>query len=676
MTSLLGGNSILHIANRLGGLKKEMPNEGLDPEGTPSPTPSVVVRQVTPLSETIAFSEIAVTESPLPSLSMPPLPPRNDESNVVMSLFKDKETFTTSPSTSESATSGGGGDTTTLVSTPMDFNAAISHIQQQINIAQSQHVQNDSKDLLPGYSPWMRNAGRKKSHPVWEFFKDLKDTNGVGGVICLHCSWQGDDRSPNNLRTHLKKFHSSDGVFARFSEKLAQLTSRRKLLRKLEGPVDCSIVSHGSSGSSWLTRLQLTRSLQVLLSLTVFVHTRSMDVSPSTSSMADEIIAADVLSSLLNPCESPSDVKKKHQKSTKACKKSSEIWDHYRLLNENQNVECVYCWKVLKRGDSSTKSMWGHMTAFHQDVLDDKQSRKKLRVMAVEPLERKKFSAGDGDTPTQPYVKRARAGGNSQAAPPTDSVALAFQQLQSASQSFFVFQLSNPFNFLENLPKSSEVINISAGYPVEDEEQENVHEEIQAGSSGGSLAGDAASPLHEDPATSGGSPSVTSTNHLSAFMNMATNPLMWNAMLGACDAVVGGAIATYTWNRSPLPWPTKPSILSGSANWANTSTHGSAFSLNDGQCVSMLMKMALDLDLTLSYHKRRGDIELCFESNRTAEKSGGRGKVLCLSDMGREIRVIERVNGTPTDTEMWTKTDFNQFHWAIRGKCQKVLVKG
>ncbi|KAJ1358395.1 hypothetical protein KIN20_016806 [Parelaphostrongylus tenuis] len=564
MTSLLGGNSILHIANRLGGLKKEMPNEvktfhynhidrpippeirisvdcfeiidsfqfteagdyplrrpgklhsttirgfekirleqrsttivktkhrltaaqprrenpkafvgfgcwgnesnvgsaeiRLDPEGTPSPTPSVVVRQVTPLSETIAFPGIAATESPLPSLSMPPLPPPNNESNVVMSLFKDKETFTTSPSTSESATSGGVNEPTTLVSTHIDLNAAISHIQQQLNVTQSQHIQNDVKDLLPGYSPWMRNAGRKKSHPVWEFFKDLKDTNGVGGVICLHCSWQGDDRSPNNLRTHLKKFHSSDGVFARFSEKLAQ-------------------------------------------------------------------------------------------------------------------------------------------------------------------------------TPTQPYVKRARAGGNSQTAPPSDSVALAFQQLQSASQ------LGNPFNFLENLPKSSEVINISAGYPVEDEEQENAHEEIQAGSSGGSLAGDTASPLREDAATSGGSPSVTSTNHLSAFMNMATNPLMWNAML------------------------------------VNTSTHGSAFSLNDGQCVSMLMKMALDLDLTLSYHKRRGDIELCFESNRTAEKSGGRGKVLCLSDMGREIRyrVIERVNGTPTDTEMWTKTDFNQFHWAIRGKCQKVLVKG
>ncbi|VDO86781.1 unnamed protein product [Haemonchus placei] len=28
MTSLLGGSSILHIANRLGGLKKEVPSEG------------------------------------------------------------------------------------------------------------------------------------------------------------------------------------------------------------------------------------------------------------------------------------------------------------------------------------------------------------------------------------------------------------------------------------------------------------------------------------------------------------------------------------------------------------------------------------------------------------------------------------------------------------------------
>ncbi|KAI1698040.1 BED zinc finger domain-containing protein [Ditylenchus destructor] len=70
---------------------------------------------------------------------------------------------------------------------------------------------------------WMRSAGRKKSHPVWTFFSDLRDLHGVGGVICLHCNWSGDDRSPNNLKTHLKRFHHDDGVYHRFTKALAQL---------------------------------------------------------------------------------------------------------------------------------------------------------------------------------------------------------------------------------------------------------------------------------------------------------------------------------------------------------------------------------------------------------------------------------------------------------------------
>ncbi|VDL80440.1 unnamed protein product [Nippostrongylus brasiliensis] len=55
--------------------------------------------------------------------------------------------------------------------------AAAQHQQQTPQHSSGQ--QNDVKvsELLPGYSPWMRNAGRKKSHPVWEFFKDLKDTS-------------------------------------------------------------------------------------------------------------------------------------------------------------------------------------------------------------------------------------------------------------------------------------------------------------------------------------------------------------------------------------------------------------------------------------------------------------------------------------------------------------------
>ncbi|ETN68244.1 hypothetical protein NECAME_15936 [Necator americanus] len=276
MTSLIGGNSILHIANRLGGIKKEVPNEGqsaeesiftgflpkrLDSESAPSPTPPVV-RQPTPLSATTAtFSEV-----PANTAGSPAPPPANDESAMIMSLFKEKDTFTASPSTSESATCG---DSSGLITTHIDINSAISQMQQHIAAVQQQHnIQNNDLSTLPqkrGFGAFMKNLNEKikldflvcleiveslrqlclhawprrvprgappglrgRSHPdpgqsnEYRGYQS-KEIDGVGGVVCLHCSWQGDDRSPNNLRTHLKKFHSSDGVFARFSEKLAQV---------------------------------------------------------------------------------------------------------------------------------------------------------------------------------------------------------------------------------------------------------------------------------------------------------------------------------------------------------------------------------------------------------------------------------------------------------------------
>ncbi|GMT20027.1 hypothetical protein PFISCL1PPCAC_11324, partial [Pristionchus fissidentatus] len=144
---------------------------------------------------------------------------------------------------------------------------------------------------------------------------------------------------------------------------------------------------------------------------------------------------------------------------------------------------------------------------------------------------------------------------------------------------------------------------------------------------------------------------------------------------------------------APQPTTTVPSIaglnsmmmaanpllyMSALANVSNgtSSTSSSSFpsfSLLDSSCVAMLMKMAVDLDLTLSYHKRRGEAEIAFESNRTAEKSGGRGKMIAFSDLGKDIRVSERVNGSNTESELWTKTDVHQFQWAIRGKCTKIL---
>uniref|UniRef100_A0A0K0E354 BED-type domain-containing protein n=1 Tax=Strongyloides stercoralis TaxID=6248 RepID=A0A0K0E354_STRER len=83
---------------------------------------------------------------------------------------------------------------------------------------------NGLKQIVNGTSPWMRSAGRKKTHPVWQFFKDLKDCGlDENGVICLNCDWKGDDKSPNNLKTHLKRCHEHDGIYEKFTQALAKV---------------------------------------------------------------------------------------------------------------------------------------------------------------------------------------------------------------------------------------------------------------------------------------------------------------------------------------------------------------------------------------------------------------------------------------------------------------------
>lgn len=57
------------------------------------------------------------------------------------------------------------------------------------------------------------------------------------------------------------------------------------------------------------------------------------------------------------------------QKSKKNLNLSSEVWNHFSMGTEGLSVICNYCSRKMKRTDSSTKSMWGHLKSFHtQDV--------------------------------------------------------------------------------------------------------------------------------------------------------------------------------------------------------------------------------------------------------------------------------------------------------------------
>ncbi|KAF1761964.1 hypothetical protein GCK72_010224 [Caenorhabditis remanei] len=379
-------------------------------------------------------------------------------------------------------------------------------------------------------------------------------------------------------------------------------------------------------------------------------------------------------------------------------KKTSEIWEHYKCLNEKQNVECIYCWKVLKRNDSSTKSMWGHMNAYHQDILRDGTTRKKV-----------KRPAGSGgmdfdETPTQPYVKRVRGGGNSSSNPAShglpsmvkmdqkpmlDSMAFLQQLQQSGSLTeadFSSFANGSSLNFLDSLPKSSEVININSGFVKKEELEDDTENHVEAASSSSS---DEPIRKSESPDVYG-SPNTSSNDQndqLAAFVSSLsnTNPMMF-AMLNAAGAGNSSSPQFQSTPKIPTPSTVNGSTRSGSPPSTHDTSNGSmspsklekdpsSFSLSEGHCAAQLMSMALDLEMTMSYHKRRSDIELCFESNRTVEELEGCRKVICLTDLGKEIRITERVNGAVKDTELWVKTDFNQFHWAIRGKCQKCFNK-
>uniref|UniRef100_A0A1I7XRQ4 BED-type domain-containing protein n=1 Tax=Heterorhabditis bacteriophora TaxID=37862 RepID=A0A1I7XRQ4_HETBA len=348
MTSIVGGSSILHIANRLGGLKKDsiatdgwfkhisffkllnlllcdillsigrlfnnfLNNVlyinsihffGIDSDRTFSATPPSGDVLSTPPS-----SERLTTPPSGDGLVTPPVEEmQREEMRLTLRLFKDKESYTTSPSTSNAQCA---------VNSRSDLSTAISQIQQQLATnhqmaSSSQHVGLSGpsdiltmRDLLPGYSPWMRNAGRKKSHPVWDFFKDLKDTNGVGGVICLHCTWQGDDRSPNNLRTHLKKFHTVDVFSVSSGEKSVLIVSSISCFPG--SAVGLVSLEPASLEPRWSDVLLWDPVYRLRVHLSVY----TMDDCPSASTSVRIDDSVDVLA-LLKPSESMTETKKRH----------------------------------------------------------------------------------------------------------------------------------------------------------------------------------------------------------------------------------------------------------------------------------------------------------------------------------------------------------------------------
>ncbi|VDM98321.1 unnamed protein product, partial [Thelazia callipaeda] len=107
------------------------------------------------------------------------------------------------------------------------------------------------------------------------------------------------------------------------------------------------------------------------------------------------------------------------------------------------------------------------------------------------------------------------------------------------------------------------------------------------------------------------------------------------------------------------------------ATYGNDDTGGSnepLFILNDGNNLSQLLHVANDMDLTFTYNSRRMG-EFCFESNG----QDMRGRSVVFADLGTKISIRERLDGNDMNYEEWSKADWKQFLWAVRGKCMNIL---
>src|ERR1700677_2858947 len=50
----------------------------------------------------------------------------------------------------------------------------------------------------------------------------------------------------------------------------------------------------------------------------------------------------------------------------------SEVWHHFQLSENRSSVSCTHCNKIMKRTDSSTKSMWSHLKSFHNEAVGER----------------------------------------------------------------------------------------------------------------------------------------------------------------------------------------------------------------------------------------------------------------------------------------------------------------
>lgn len=142
---------------------------------------------------------------------------------------------------------------------------------------------------------------------------------------------------------------------------------------------------------------------------------------------------------------------------------SSEVWNHFTKIKDKDMVLCSHCGTTLRRRDSSTKSLWGHLNSKHRDLGTDVFDKKRKRRVLPKSL----LSISENEDENKPKKKRIR---NASDAAPPSMVVLSPQLTSTDSINNYAYTiLLNPINLEllksnndENLASTSSWSNSSA----------------------------------------------------------------------------------------------------------------------------------------------------------------------------------------------------------------------
>uniref|UniRef100_A0A0N5A546 BED-type domain-containing protein n=1 Tax=Parastrongyloides trichosuri TaxID=131310 RepID=A0A0N5A546_PARTI len=320
------------------------------------------------------------------------------------------------------------------------------------------------------------------------------------------------------------------------------------------------------------------------------------------------------------------------------------------------------------------------------------------------------------NTPTQPYVKRNRAGGFqnpyglSSTIPASQSNALfngttsnavdvfaqlAATQMKSGDVSGIDFK-NDTINFLGNLPISNDL-----KIKTEENSDNNINSLAQ-GIHG--MKSDTDEPMTKKvkPGESLDINGLLGLQNGSFMLNKIDNQHNVNEMLGQLSTMnpfifaaamnqsnnVGGAqnlLQQLTGTSQASDISNKPgtSFANGLVSppkqptplQPHNSNIPSNFSLSDNSCIQSLISIARDMNIVLTYASDSNGDEFTLSTKGSMNIPNFSKKSVVLKDYPDEIKIYERTADLMTESEAWRKTEWSQMQWALRGKVQNILFK-